>query len=141
MTTRRFFSWALVCVGLAGMGPSAVRGQSAQPATVKAPTGLQGAWQQEGGQSAMLIAAATWVAIVGADALPPLATYTIDGDRLTLEPSPIGRSFNDQILEDDLGIKPAKANTKVILERFEIGPATMTFVVPNGPTLKWRRIE
>lgn len=89
----------------------------------------------------MFIATATWVAFVGVDSLPALANYKVDGDRLTLQSSEIGRSFNDQILQDDLAIKSKPVRTALMLERLEITPTRATFVVPNGPTLTWRRLE
>jgi len=89
----------------------------------------------------MMIATATWVAIVGVDSLPVLANYTIDGDRLTLEPPEPEKSFEDQIMENDLGIKSPKTATAVVLQRFEMTAGKVTFTVPNGPTLTWRRLE
>ena len=101
---------------------------------------LQGAWRQDG-RSAMLIATKTYVAFFGIDSLPALATYAIDGSRVTLQAVAAGRSFDDAILEDDLGIKAPKATTSVILDRFEMAAATIKFVTPDGITLTWRRLD
>ena len=89
----------------------------------------------------MLIATKTYVAFFGVDALPALATYTIDGGRITLQPAAAGRSFNDAILEDDLGIKAPRANASVVLDRFEASADTIKLVAPDGITRTWRRLE
>lgn len=133
---RSFVVLAAICVALLGDGPTAL-GQAPRPAT--AP-GLQGAWQQEG-RSAMLIATPSWVAFVGAEALPAGASYTIDGSSITLQPVEAAKSFEDQILENDLGIKSAKGNPVIVLERFEQRGDTISFVAPNGVTLTWKRLE
>jgi hypothetical protein len=104
------------------------------------PPSLAGAWQQEG-QSPMLLATKTYVAFFGVDSLPALSTYTIEGDRVTLQPVAAGRSFNDAILEDDLGIKAPKANATVVLDRFEAAGARIRFTAPDGITRTWRPLE
>jgi hypothetical protein len=104
-----------------------------------APT-LQGAWQQER-QSAMLIATKSYIAFFGVESLPALATYTIDGGRITLQPAAAGRSFDDAILEDDLGIKAPRASASVVLDRFEMNADTIRFITPDGITRAWRRLE
>ena len=123
---------AVAVVLLCAVAPSA-RDQGPTPS-------LQGAWQQQG-QTIMLIATKTYVAFFGVDALPALATYTIDGGRITLQPAAAGRSFNDAILEDDLGIKAPRANASVVLDRFEASADTIKFVAPDGITRTWRRLE
>ncbi len=134
MVRRSVIVIAIVLAGMFAVSRP-ISGQA--PSSAKT---LQGAWQQEG-HSAMMIATPTWVAFFGVDGLPALANYSIAGDRLTLQPSAIGRSFNDQILQDDLGIRSREGDADLILERFQLGPASATFVVPNGPTLTWRRLE
>lgn len=134
MIRRSVILFAIILTGMFAV-PRRSSGQAPSSAS-----NLQGAWQQEG-HSAMMIATPTWVAFFGVDGLPALANYSVTGDRLTLQPSTIGRSFNDQILQDDLGIRSNERHMDVVLERFQLGPASATFVVPNGPTLTWRRLE
>ena len=131
---RRALMLAVLCSLLVASGAPAANLQSAPR------PGLSGAWQQEG-HSAMLIATATWVAIFGVDGLPALANYTIEGDTLTLQPLEPEKSFEDQIMENDLGIKSSRTNTPIVLQRFDMKPGVMTFVMANGPTLTWKKLE
>jgi hypothetical protein len=123
-------------IGGALLDTRSIASQSSPPA---APS-LQGAWQQDG-RSAMMIATATWVAFVGVEGLPAAASYTVDGGGVTLQPVEAPKSFEDQILENDLGITAPKENTAIVLERFEPRGATLSFVSPGGVTLTWRRLE
>jgi hypothetical protein len=132
---RRWFVVLAVIYVVFGAGPSASRQTSRAPAP-----GLQGAWQQEH-HSGMLIATPAWVAFVGVDALPAAAKYTIEGSTITLQPVEAAKSFEDQILENDLGIRTPKANAAIVLERFEQRGETISFVTPDGVTLTWRRLE
>ena len=126
---------AAISVVLSGTG-SIASPQAPSPGTA----GLQGAWQQEG-RSAMLIATPTWVAFVGVEALPAAAKYTVAGSTITLEPLEPSKSFEDQILENDLGIRSRTENTAIVLDRFEQRGSTLSFVAPDGVTLTWRRLE
>ena len=137
MTTRRPASLlAIMCLGLLATGSLGARIQN--PAAPS--SSLRGAWQQQG-QSAMLIATNTYAAFFGVESLPSLSTYTMEGSRIRLQPAAAERSFEDQILEDDLGIKSAKSNPELALDRVELGADTLRFVTPGGVTLTWRRLE
>jgi hypothetical protein len=132
MNRRALVISAVASVLLLAAAPSA-RDQGAAPT-------LQGAWRQEG-QSAMLIATKTYAAFFGIDGLPALSTYAVDGDRVTLQPSPSARSFNDAILEDDLGIKASRDAPPVTLERVDVRADTLRFTTPDGITRTFRRLE
>jgi hypothetical protein len=136
---RSFGLLAVIALGFLAAGPAAAGGQNAAPAGAL-PPGLQGAWQLEG-QSAMLVATRSYAAFFGVDGLPALATYTIDGDRITLQPYEGARSFSDAILEDDLGIKSTRSNPPVTLDRVAVQPETLRFTAPDGITRTWRRLE
>lgn len=135
MINRWFVVCAAISVALLG-APSSAREQASSPA---AP-GLQGAWQQEG-RSAMMIATPTWVAFVGVESMPAAAKYAISRGTMTLQPLEAPKSFEDQILENDLGIKASSASTPIVLERFAQRVDTVSFVAPDGVTLTWTRLE
>jgi hypothetical protein len=130
---------AALAIGILGTEWQTARAATA-PAAQPAPPSLQGVWQQEA-QSVMFMATTTHVAFFGVDGLPGLNTYEVNGDQVVLQPLAAGRSFNDAILEDDLGIKSARGNTTLTLTRFEPGSTTTRFVTPDGITRTWRRLE